>query len=297
MRVGSFAVNKEGQKVDISIIPLAVISGSEVENVNRWRGQVGLAPIDSAALAGAAEKVSAGNMTTSVYDMVGTDPQSKQPTRIVAAIIPVEGTTWFFKMVGPEKMVAEQKEAFKQLLASVQFGATPAGAPPTEVASAPRPVSTNVKEMPGSAKTDKPTWVVPTGWQEQAATSMRLASFMVSGEGSAKADVSVIKLSGMAGGILANVNRWRSQIGLQPVDEAALQKLVTSRDIGGVQVTFVDMVGRSVESGDPARLLAAIVPRAEGTWFYKMLGNDALVAQQRQAFDQFVETARYPHAL
>src|ERR1051326_1691120 len=57
MRVGSFAVNKDGQRADVSIIPLAGISGSELDNVNRWRGQVGLPPVDAAKLAETAEKV------------------------------------------------------------------------------------------------------------------------------------------------------------------------------------------------------------------------------------------------
>ena len=113
----------------------------------------------------------------------------------------------------------------------------------------------------------------------------------------AKADVSVIKLAGDAGGALANVNRWRAQVGLQPVDEAELAKLTTTQDVSGAKVSFVDLAGRSVESGDPARLLAATVPRGGSTWFYKMLGNDQLVAQQKAAFIKFVETARYPNAL
>ena len=39
-----------------------------------------------------------------------------------------------------------------------------------------------------------------------------------------QADVSVVSLSGMAGGDLANVNRWRDQVKLGPIDEATLAK-------------------------------------------------------------------------
>jgi hypothetical protein len=147
--------------------------------------------------------------------------------------------------------------------------------------------------MQAASPSDKPAWEVPAGWQEQKPSSMRLASFMVVGGAGAKADVSVIKLGGAAGGNLLNVNRWRAQVGLAPVDEAGLQKLITTQDVNGQQVAVVDMAGRSVESGDPARLLAAIVPRSGNTWFYKMVGNDQLVAQQKLAFLKFVESARY----
>jgi hypothetical protein len=125
---------------------------------------------------------------------------------------------------------------------------------------------------------------------------MRVASFTVSGENGAKADVSVVQLGGMGGGILANVNRWRSQLGLQPVDDAGLEKLITTHDVGGARIMQVDLSGQSVESGQKARLLAAIVPRTSATWFYKMVGDDQLVSQQKPVFSKLVETARYPNA-
>jgi hypothetical protein len=127
MRLGSFKVSKDGQQADISIIPLGGISGSELDNVNRWRGQVGLEPLDAAKLAEAGEKVLIGTTTAALYDLGGTDPQTKQPARILAAILPGEGTTWFFKMTGPDALVAQEKGAFKELLKSVHFDAAPHG--------------------------------------------------------------------------------------------------------------------------------------------------------------------------
>lgn len=294
MRAGSFAVTKDNQRADVSIIPLGGISGSELDNVNRWRNQVGLAPLSASELAATAEKVTIGSSPGALYDLAGTDPQSKQPARILASILGAEGTTWFFKMTGPDALVAGEKEAFKQLLASVRFET---GAP--DAADEPdgqKPISTNVERIPGGTES-KPQWETPAGWQELPATSMRVASFLVSGQNGEKADMSVIKLSGLAGGVLANVNRWRSQVGLEPVDEAGLEKLVTTRDVAGQKLLFVDMDGRAVETGDPARVLAAIVPQEGTTWFYKLFGHDKLVAAQKEAFVKFVESARYPHAL
>ena len=294
MRVGSFAATKDGKRADISIIPLAGISGSEIDNVNRWRGQVGLEPVAPGQLASLAESVTIGTTPGSLYDLGGTDPQTKQPARIVASILSAEGTTWFFKMTGPADLVAEQKPAFKEFLTSIDFqaggtqAALPEGHPPLTT-------SPTVTSGAPAAEKGKPTWDVPAGWEEQPPSSMRLASFAIKGENGAKADLSVIKLSGTAGGTLPNVNRWRAQIGLQPIDEAELQKLTTVREVGGSKVIFVDMSGRSVESADPARMLAAIVPKTGVTWFYKVLGTDNLVGQQKEAFIKFVETARYPN--
>lgn len=306
---------KGDQSADVSIIPLGGISGSELDNVNRWRNQVGLGPIKEADLKSAAEEVVIGSTPARLYDLGGPDADGKQGMRILAAILPGEGVKWFFKMTGPDPLVTEEKPAFKELLKSVRFEAgppdqpaaadgpmppLPEGHPPLSAvppqAGAPQPGGM-IAEHGGGGAAEKPAWNVPTGWQEQPASSMRAGSFLVTGENGAAADVSVIKLGTDSGGLLGNVNRWRTQVGLEPVDEAGLAKLITSQKVNGAEVTFVELAGRSVESGDPARLLAAIAPRPGGTWYYKMLGNDQLVAQQKDAFVKFVESARYPNAL
>src|ERR1043165_1551390 len=60
MRVASFAVTKDGKKVDVSVIPLAGSAGGEAANVNRWRGQVALGPLEGDELKKTAEAVKVG---------------------------------------------------------------------------------------------------------------------------------------------------------------------------------------------------------------------------------------------
>jgi hypothetical protein len=298
MRVGSFKVNKDGQQADVSIIPLA--GGNELDNVNRWRNQLGLPPIEASALAAAGEKVTIAGSTASLYDLAGSDPQSKQPTRILAAMLPLQGSTWFFKMIGPDGLVESQKTQFKAFLRSVRAGDASVGdMPPMPVSMAPASAPTpDLASIPGheSFASGKPGWTVPAGWQEQPPTSMRLATYLVKAEGGAKADVSVVKLGGSGGGMLPNVNRWRGQVGLKPVNEAELNSLITTKPVGDVNISILDMTGHSPESGEQARLLVAVVPRDGATWFYKMVGNDQLVAQQKEAFVNFVQSARYSNA-
>lgn len=139
MRAGSFAVAKGDQRADISIIPLGRMAGSELDNVNRWRNQVGLAPITEADLKSAGENVTIGTAAVRLYDIAGSDPKSNQPVRILAATLPAEGATWFFKMTGPDALVAEQKPAFKELLQSVRFESGPPIVPPVPDQSMPLP--------------------------------------------------------------------------------------------------------------------------------------------------------------
>ena len=136
---------------------------------------------------------------------------------------------------------------------------------------------------------------MPAGWQEVPAAQFLLAEYSITGANGAKAEVNVAELSGNGGGVLANVNRWRGQIGLDPVDETGLAKLTTAMDVTGGQATFVDMTGTDA-NGQPTRLVAAIVPMGDQTWFYKLMGDEKIVASQKDAFTKFVQTARYSNA-
>jgi len=40
-------------------------------------------------------------------------------------------------------------------------------------------------------------------------------------------------------------------------------------------------------------MIAAMVPHAERTWFYKLTGSEAAVAREKDAFLKFVQTVRY----
>ncbi len=68
-------------------------------------------------------------------------------------------------------------------------------------------------------------WTSPDNWVTQPTSSMRIGSFIVpfsEGEG----DLSIIKLGGDAGGMVANVNRWRGQLGLDPHEEAEMNTYI-----------------------------------------------------------------------
>src|SRR5208283_5896950 len=58
MRVASFKVTgADGKQADVSVIPLPGGAGGDFSNVNRWRGQVGLAPVSEAELPQLAQPV------------------------------------------------------------------------------------------------------------------------------------------------------------------------------------------------------------------------------------------------
>ena len=68
-------------------------------------------------------------------------------------------------------------------------------------------------------------WSVPEAWIEQDLTSFRLSSYQVPNQSNGIGDFSVVKFPGDAGGILANVNRWRGQLGLSSINVDDLASL------------------------------------------------------------------------
>ena len=139
----------------------------------------------------------------------------------------------------------------------------------------------------------KPDWQVPSGWQETAAGQFLVAKFIVPGPDSSQAAVNVSMSAGDGGGLSANVNRWRGQLGLAPLAGAELNQSIKAVDTGGGQVSLVDFSGKDVRSGQDTRLIGAIVPQGGRTWFYKLMGNAQAVEQQKDAFTKFVQTAKY----
>jgi len=91
------------------------------------------------------------------------------------------------------------------------------------------------------------------------------------------------------------VNRWRQQLGLPPVAEDDLANLPALETSGGKGV-LIDFSGTDGRSGKPARLVGVVLPLGGQTWFYKLMGDANLVAQQRDALVKFVQSATYPNA-
>jgi hypothetical protein len=147
---------------------------------------------------------------------------------------------------------------------------------------------------PAADAGDKPSWAVPAGWQEAPLSQFLVAKYTVAGAGDAKADINISSLAGEGGGVLPNVNRWRRQLGLDAVADTDLPKLVSTMDASGTQASVVDFTGTDAKTGQPARLIGVILPLGGQTWFYKLMGDDSVVAQQKDAFTKFIQSAKYP---
>jgi hypothetical protein len=288
MRVGNFEIKgAEGEEARVTIIPLAGIAGGDLGNVNRWRGQIGLGPITAEDLKKQEEKVEIAGMPAPLYDLAGNSPEIKERMHILASMVLKDGTSWFFKMMGHDKLVQQQKGAFVQFLKSVQFK------PATSVSPAPTESSsllsnpTNTPMMASSTagpETSAFAAKAPAHWQAQTAGSMLLAKYSISQGADAKADVTVSSFPGTVGGIFANVNRWRSQIGLPPVQESELGSITNAVSVGKSTAILVDFKNEAQKLG----LIVMTVSKSGNSWFYKLSGNAELVGKEKTNFVQWV---------
>jgi len=163
------------------------------------------------------------------------------------------------------------------LVACRQDSITTVVIPKEEVASLPVPRS-STKDI---------AWKVPEGWQAQPPSAMRFASFLIKGAQGQTADMSVVPLSGEAGGDLANINRWRGQISLPPISTEELSSQSVSIAMGGHPMRLIDF------ANDGKRLIAAIDHRGERTWFFKLTGEEETVATAKPAFLQFLKSVTF----
>ncbi|MGB8355473.1 MAG: hypothetical protein WCD79_16365 [Chthoniobacteraceae bacterium] len=288
MRQGSFLVGGEnGTKADVSIVGFPGDAGGDLANVNRWRGQVNLPPIDETILNSAQQKIDMSGTPASLFEL--NEKPDGSGHEILATILHREDKTWFFKMTGDATLVKEQKDVFLAFLNSIRFASDKSGVQASGE-SAPKPVELPVE--PAS----KPTWKLPPGWQEQPASGMRLGSFAVV-EGEGKVDISLVVLTGDAGGLTANVNRWRGQLSLASQTDAdvaaSVMKLETA---AGDQAAIVDIAGKApgADSKSGSRILGAIIERGDKTWFVKATGEDSLVEKHKSEFLDLVKSLQFP---
>lgn len=169
--------------------------------------------------------------------LAGSDTAPAEPSRMLAAAVLRSRQAWFFKLVGADEAVAAQHEAFNKFIKSLRFGDD---------------------ESP-------PDWTLPEGWTPRPGGAMRYATLAIDSD--PPLEVSVTTLGREEGDdaayLLANVNRWRGQVGLADLAADQLDRETEQLEIGGGEATVVDLVGR-MKPGGPMSGGAPFAPLASG---------------------------------
>ena len=127
------------------------------------------------------------------------------------------------------------------------------------------------------------SWTVPANWLEIDKTSMRLASFNAP-YGNGIADISVTNFSGDGGGLKANVNRWRKQIGLESQSEQIINKSIIVKKSKIGEYKFIKIINKSNEQ---SAFLCSIMKIKNSTIFIKMKASIDGVNELEKEFLEF----------
>ena len=270
----------------VTVSKLGGDGGGLAANINRWRGQVGLESLAEDKIGGQPMKIADSEEGMRLYNLA-PDSIADDANGILAAVLPLAGETWYFKMTGPAAAIRKNGAAFMEFLRTVRV----AGANPTEAHAQPEP------EKPAVQAPAKPAILLspPEGWMETEGSAMRAASFGIVDPKGISADVSVIPLAGDSGTVLDNVNRWRAQIKLAAIDSAEDPELGTKIEGPAGEYFLTHMVStKPLVEGKKAAISTAILKKGNVTWFFKMSGVAELVAANRDEFEAFVRSATFP---
>lgn len=120
------------------------------------------------------------------------------------------------------------------------------------------------------------------GWKEVVPSSSMVRQQFTAGQ----ATVSHSAFPGAVGGDLANLNRWRGQLGLGPVDLESVPAEISSRQVQGIEVRRVDL-----DNGE-RRLLVDMIRYDGMTWFIKITGPVDAVEKELSRFNSHVQSLR-----
>lgn len=276
----------------LSVLPGA--GGGLLDNVNRWRNQMGLAPIDAAAVAALPTQPLLGLDGVRLelqgeYSNMGAE---KKPGFALLGVIARFGEqSLFVKMTGPAELVAAETANFDAFVRSLRLeeiggdaghdphdghdhgaeGASPAPADGTkpdgaaDAANAANPLGGSNQGI---------SWTMPAGWTRAADKPTRVATLKP--PEARQTECAITSLSGEGGGLKSNVDRWRGQMGLAastPEEFAKLPRVT----ICGREGVLLDLLGSfedamNARSLPQARMLGAVVLLSDRSLFLKLTG-------------------------
>jgi len=281
-------------------------AGGLAANINRWRSQLSLAPLEPDEVAALPRVSWLGGEAVSL-DFEGTwsgmsGDQSGEDWRLVGLMQVGHDVSRFLKMVGPAQVIGGQLDSFRALAGSFHFAEPDAdaegmasgdmgsegldaggmGAPAAGAAAA----GATAAPAEDSQRTGSLAWRAPAGWRRGPEKPMRELTYFA-GEGD-RVECSVTLLGGSGGGLLANINRWCGQLGAAPLSEADLGGLEHLPMAGGdgVLVRIERGAGATAPAGQEL-MLGVVCLLPDRALFVKMTGPADAVDGQRGALIGF----------
>jgi len=226
-------------------------------NVNRWRGQMGLEPLQT-KWAGA--------------ELLTEDGEASPAPMWV-------------------DLVAEEGAVSGGMVPPMMGAMPPTGSAPPPMVPVDSPdADTSAGQTPSKTNSGL-EYDVPEGWREGAASGMRLASFDAGGEEAAV----VVTMIRAGGDLKSNVGMWAGQVAGGAADESMVDAAMESMEeltVAGQPAKRLFLAGK----GDEAQAIDIVIvePATDGglPLFIKMKGPLEAVRKQQAALTELVDSLR-----
>jgi hypothetical protein len=159
-------------------------------------------------------------------------------------------------------------------------GQMPANHPPIE-----RSRAADASPVAVSHASDEFSFDVPDGWSAGRPSSIRKASFAV--EGGVDISVTAWENKAQMGDLATNIQRWAAEVGATSPAAGTLIDLAEETTVGGLDGYYVQL------DGPDKTTLAAMIPRGDMVWFFKLWGPAAAVHPQQDAFRRFLDSVEF----
>lgn len=301
MRNANFRVAGD-EKAECYLSLLGGEAGGLVSNLNRWRSQIGLGPLSEAEIADLPRATLLGRQGVLV-DFAGTwkgmgGTSNEANWRLIGILDVDPAGSAFLKMTGPDAKIAAEKERFLALAKSLRpaagggdphagmdLGAASAGGDPhAGIEGAPK-IGGDMSSMamPGASEQGGLKWKAPAGWKQAADKPARVVTFNPA-EG---IECYVTVLGGDGGGLRANLDRWRGQMGAGALSDQEFGELPHVK-ILGTDGRLIAIDGAGDKNG--MQMLGAVALIGGRSVFVKMTGPTAAVQKEREHFSAFAQS-------
>ena len=123
----------------------------------------------------------------------------------------------------------------------------------------------------------------PSNWIPKPAGAFLLARFDIPIQ-TDRMDASVSMLSGGAGGLLGNVNRWRGQLGLAPLTTPPPTESIL---LNGAAYQLV------VIRHTPHSMAVYMYQKGDNTWFFKVVGPSRQLTTAQRAMETYIKGGQW----
>lgn len=236
-----------------------------LSNVNRWRGQLSLPPATADSLDQQLLQIDSDG-DTAAYRLFDQKGQSSGQS-----------------MGGPFSRGPFSGGQSVQSSGDASLKTDPGKKTGSPMASSPEKMENELAINP------KFTLDPPSGYAPGKTSAMVVARFVKeSVEG--KVQISVVPLTA-TNQWDDNVNFWRQSVGLSPAKEGEIDSMTQPVSISGIDGKMIQLLAE--ESSDKPSLIGVMVKHDNAAWFFKMMGDREMVAEDQAVFDAFLKSFKF----